>query len=117
MKVWRFPLLIVSMFLFLEVFIASGVPDQIASVDLPFILFLILAFILGFATGRAQLPFTILIPIYLTQYGLTVFPIFEFALLYSVTFLGYIITPLHPCVSYTYQYFKTSYKIHKVIRS
>jgi len=110
MRVWRFPLLIMAMFLFLEVFIESGVPEQIASVDLPFTLFLILAFILGFATGRAQLPLTILIPIYLTQYGLTVFPLFEFALLYSVTFLGYIITPLHPCVSYTYQYFKTSYK-------
>ncbi|QEE15560.1 DUF401 family protein [Promethearchaeum syntrophicum] len=110
MKVWRFPLLIIAMFLFLEVFIESGVPDQIASVDLPLILFLILAFILGFATGRAQLPLTILIPIYLTQYGLTVFPLLEFALLYSVTFLGYIITPLHPCVSYTYQYFKTDYK-------
>jgi len=110
MKVWRFPLLILSMFLFLEIFIESGVPDQIATLELSLWLFLILAFILGFSTGRAQLPLTILIPIYLTQYGLTVFPIFDFALIYSATFLGYIITPLHPCVSYTYQYFKTDYK-------
>jgi len=69
-----------------------------------------ISFILGFSTGRAQLPLTILIPIYLTQYGLTVFPIFDFVLIYSATFLGYIITPLHPCVSYSYQYFKTNYK-------
>jgi len=110
MKVWRFPLLILSMFLFLEIFIESGVPDQIATLNLPLILFLILSFILGYSTGRSQLPLTILIPIYLTQYGLTVFPIFDFALIYSATFLGYIITPLHPCVSYTYQYFKTDYK-------
>ncbi len=110
MKVWRFPLLILSMFLFLEIFIESGVPDQIAILNLPLILFLILSFILGYSTGRSQLPLTILIPIYLTQYGLTVFPIFDFALIYSATFLGYIITPLHPCVSYTYQYFKTDYK-------
>ena len=98
------------MFLFLEIFIESGVPDQIATFNLPLILFLILSFILGFSTGRAQLPLTILIPIYLTQYGLTVFPLFDFALIYSATFLGYIITPLHPCVAYTYQYFKTDYK-------
>ncbi len=110
MKVWRFPLLILSMFLFLEIFIESGVPDQIATLELSLWLFLILAFILGYSTGRSQLPLTILIPIYLTQYGLTVFPIFDFALIYSATFLGYIITPLHPCVSYTYQYFKTDYK-------
>ncbi len=110
MKVWRFPLLIIAMFLFLEIFIESGVPDQIATLNLPLILFLILSFILGFSTGRAQLPLTILIPIYLTQYGLAVFPLIEFALIYSATFLGYIITPLHPCVSYTYQYFKTGYK-------
>jgi len=110
MKVWRFPLLIISMFLFLEIFIESGVPDQIATLQLSLPLFLILAFILGYSTGRAQLPLTILIPIYLTQYSLTVFPIFDFVLIYSATFLGYIITPLHPCVSYTYQYFKTNYK-------
>ena len=110
MRVWRFPLLIIAMFLFLEIFIESGVPDQIATFNLPLILFLILSFILGFSTGRAQLPLTILIPIYLTQYGLTVFPLFDFALIYSATFLGYIITPLHPCVAYTYQYFKTDYK-------
>ena len=110
MRVWRFPLLIFAMFLFLEIFIESGVPDQIATLNLPLILFLILSFILGFSTGRAQLPLTILIPIYLTQYGLTVFPIFDFVLIYSATFLGYIITPLHPCVAYTYQYFKTNYK-------
>jgi len=110
MRVWRFPLLIIAMFLFLEIFIESGVPDQIATLNLPLILFLILSFILGFSTGRSQLPLTILIPIYLTQYGLTVFPIFDFVLIYSATFLGYIITPLHPCVAYTYQYFKTNYK-------
>ncbi len=110
MRVWRFPLLIISMFLFLEIFIESGVPDQIATYNLSLPLFLMLSFILGFSTGRAQLPLTILIPIYLTQYSLIVFPIFDFVLIYSATFLGYIITPLHPCVSYTYQYFKTNYK-------
>jgi len=110
MRVWRFPLLIIAMFLFLEIFKEAGVPDQIAIYQLSLPLFLVLSFILGFSTGRAQLPLTILIPIYLTQYGLTVFPIFEFVLIYTATFLGYIITPLHPCVAYTYQYFKTNYK-------
>ncbi|MHA1720194.1 MAG: DUF401 family protein [Promethearchaeota archaeon] len=110
MRVWRFPLLIIAMFLFLEIFKDSGVPEQIANLNLSLILFMIFGFILGFSTGRSQLPLTILIPIYLTQYGLTVFPLFDFVLIYSSTFLGYIITPLHPCVAYTFQYFKTDYK-------
>ena len=109
MHVWRFPLLIIAMFLFLEIFKESGVPDQIATYHLSLPLFLILSFIFGFSTGRVQLPLSFLIPIYLTQYSLPVFPIFEFVLIYSATFLGYIITPLHPCVAYTYQYFKTNY--------
>jgi uncharacterized protein len=109
MKFWRYPLLIIAMFFFLDVFTHSGVPELIGGLNLSFIIFLILAFLLGMATGRVQLPCTILIPIYLVQYALISVPLFEFALLYFVVFMGYIITPVHPCVAYSLRYFKTDF--------
>ena len=67
MKIWRFPLLIFAMFLFLEIFIKSGVPEDIGALELPFILLICIGFFLGFALGRVLLPISILIPIYLNQ--------------------------------------------------
>ena len=109
MKVWRFPLLIMAMFLFLEIFVRSGIPEEISVLNLPFGLFILIGFLLGFATGRVQLPISILIPIYLTQYSLSVMPLFFFMFLYVSTYLGYLITPIHPCLAYNVNYFKISY--------
>ncbi|MFX0180803.1 MAG: DUF401 family protein, partial [Candidatus Hodarchaeota archaeon] len=75
MKLWRFPLLIFAIFWFLDVFNRSGVAAEIGGLNLSFILFILLAFFLGFATGRIQLPLSILIPIYLSQYFTTVMPL------------------------------------------
>lgn len=109
MKIWRFPLLIFGMFLFLEIFINSGVSDEIGSLNLPFILFICIGFFLGYATGRIQLPLSILIPIYLVQNLVSIMPLLDFVFLYLAIFLGYLITPIHPCVSYSASYFDTSY--------
>jgi len=110
MKIWRFPLLIIAIFWFLEVFIRSGLPEDIGALKLPFIIFLLVGFFLGFATGRTQLPLSILIPIYLIQNVFVVMPLIDFVFLYSATFLGYIVTPIHPCVAYSINYLKTDYK-------
>lgn len=110
MKVWRFPLLIFAMFLFLEIFIKSGVPEDIGALELPFVLLICIGFFLGFALGRVLLPISILIPIYLIQNILTIMPLLDFVFLYFATFLGYLMTPLHPCLAYSIQYFKTDYK-------
>jgi len=110
MKIWRFPLLIFAMFWFLDVFIRSGVAEEIGSLNLSFILFILLGFFLGFATGRIQLPLSILIPIYLSQFITTIMPLMELVFLYCSIFFGYIITPIHPCVAYSTNYFKTNYK-------
>ena len=110
MKVWRFPLLIISMFLFLSIFLESGVPEQISALNLPFALFISIGFFLGFTTGRVQLPSSILIPIYLIQNLVISMPIIDFVFLYFAIFLGYLITPLHPCLAYSINYFKTNYK-------
>lgn len=109
MKVWRFPLLIISMFLFLSIFLESGVPEQISALNLPFALFISIGFILGFTTGRVQLPSSILIPIYLVQNLVLSMPIIDFVFLYFAIYLGYLITPLHPCLAYNINYFKTNY--------
>ncbi|KKN46084.1 hypothetical protein LCGC14_0676620 [marine sediment metagenome] len=116
MKIWRFPLIIFSMFLFLEVFILSGAPEEIASLDLSLFLLIILGFFLGFATGRIQLPVSIVIPIYLAQFTGTTMPLLDFVFIFTSLSLGYLITPIHPCVAYSTEYFETNFtKVVKVL--
>ena len=110
MKIWRFPFIIFSMFLFLEVFILSGAPEEIASLKLSVFPFILIGFFLGFATGRIQLPISILVPIYLVQYAVLAMSILDFVFIYTSIFLGYLITPIHPCVAYSIEYFKTNFK-------
>lgn len=114
MKIWRYPFIIFAMFMFLEVFVLSGAPEEIGSLDLSVFLFILIGFFLGFATGRIQLPISILIPIYLVQYTVFIMPILDFIFIYTSIFLGYLITPIHPCVSYSIEYFNTDFK--KVFR-
>ncbi|MHA2340161.1 MAG: DUF401 family protein [Candidatus Hodarchaeales archaeon] len=116
MRIWRFPLIIFSMFLFLEVFILSGAPEEIASVELSVFLLILIGFLLGFATGRIQLPISILIPIYIAQFTGITMPLLDFIFLYTSSSLGYLITPIHPCVSYSTEYFETSFmKVVKIL--
>lgn len=110
MKIWRFPLVMFAILWFLTVFVNSGLPEDISALKLPFIVFICLGFLLGFTTGRVQVPFSILIPIYLIQNGITTMILMEFVFLYCATFLGYLITPIHPCLAYSINYFKTDYK-------
>ena len=114
MKIWRYPLIIFSMFLFLEVFILSGAPEEIASLDLSLFLLILLGFFLGFATGRIQLPVSIVIPIYLAQFTGTTMPLLDFVFIFTSLSLGYLITPIHPCVAYSTEYFGT--KFNKVVK-
>jgi hypothetical protein len=110
MKIWRFSLLIFAIFLFLNVFIESGLPEDVGGLKLPFTVFILLGFFLSFATGRVQVPLSILIPIYLIQNMVSIMPLFDFVFLYCAIFLGYLITPVHPCLSYSIEYLKASYK-------
>ena len=97
------------MFMFLEVFILSGAPEEIASVDLSVFLLILIGFFLGFATGRIQLPISIIIPIYIVQFTGITMPLLDFIFIYTSISLGYLITPIHPCVSYSTEYFETSF--------
>lgn len=116
MKIWRFPLIIFSMFLFLEVFVLSGAPTEIASLDLSVFLLILIGFFLGFATGRIQLPISILIPIYLAPATVITMSLLDFVFIYTSISLGYLITPLHPCLAYSTEYFETKFtKVVKIL--
>jgi len=109
MRIWRFPLIIFSMFMFLEVFILSGAPEEISSVNLSVFLLILIGFFLGFATGRIQIPISILIRIYIAQFAGITMPLLDFIFIYTASFLGYLLTPIHPCVAYSTKYFETNF--------
>lgn len=107
MQPWKFSLIILAMFLFLNVFKASGVPESLAALSLPpVILCVVIGFALGLITGRIQTPTSIIIPIFLTTYG--TMSAAAFAVTYFAVYLGYILTPIHPCISVSVEYFSTS---------
>ncbi len=113
MKPWEFFLLIIAIYAYLNTFIDSGLPSLIGTSNLnPLILYIVIPFLLGFATGRVMTPVAILFPVYITQLGYMT-PIF-FATTYVAIFMGYIISPVHPCLVVTAEYFKVD--VSKIIK-
>lgn len=108
MKPWNFSLIIIGMFIFLNIFKASNVATLIAMIPLPPVtLSVVMGFALGVATGRVLLPASIIIPVYLTMGSMT--PA-VFATVYTSIFFGYVISPVHPCVGVSLEYFSVSLK-------
>ena len=104
---WKYMLIIVAMFAFLNVFTTSRIPERIGAMSLPpVVLCIVIGALLGLITGRIQAPMSIIVPIYVTTYGAMSAP--AFAVTYFAIFLGYILTPIHPCISVSLEYFKTS---------
>jgi integral membrane protein (TIGR00529 family) len=107
MRPWKYALIILAMFVFLNVFKASGVPERLASMSLPpVVLCIVIGVLLGLVTGRIQAPMSIIVPIFFTTYG--VMSPWVFALTFFAVFLGYVLTPIHPCISVSIEYFGTS---------
>jgi integral membrane protein (TIGR00529 family) len=108
MKPWNFTLIIIGMFIFLNIFKASNAATLIGSIPLPpLTLCVVTGFILGVATGRIILPASIILPVYLA-YGV-ITPV-AFATIYSSIFFGYVISPVHPCVGVSIEYFNVPMK-------
>lgn len=108
MKPWNFSLIIIGLFMFLSVFKASKVAALIAAIPLsPLLLCVIAGFIIGVATGRVLLPTSVIFPIYLSTRTFT--PV-TFAIIYVSIYFGYVLSPVHPCVAMTCEYFKTPVK-------
>ncbi|UCF70775.1 MAG: DUF401 family protein [candidate division WOR-3 bacterium] len=108
MKPWNFTLIIVGMFIFLNIFRESNAASAIASIPLPPLTLCVVAgFFLGVATGRVILPASIILPVYLSSTSIT--PV-VFALIYTSIFFGYVISPVHPCVGVSVEYFNVPMK-------
>ncbi|HEX7321171.1 MAG TPA: DUF401 family protein [bacterium] len=108
MKPWNFSLIIIGLFMFLNVFKASKVALLIAAIPLsPLLLCVIAGFIVGVATGRVLLPASVIFPIYLSTRTFT--PV-TFAIIYVSIYFGYVLSPVHPCVAMTCEYFKSPVK-------
>jgi len=105
MRPWNFGLIIIGMFLYLNIFRVTETGAVIAALPLPPLLLAVTAgFTLGLLTGRVQLPASIIFPMYLGAVGSITAPIF--AVIYIAVYFGYIISPVHPCLVVTCEYFR-----------
>jgi integral membrane protein (TIGR00529 family) len=112
-KPWRFALIVFGVFLYLGAFQASGLPRAMASLSLPLgPLVLGLGFLMGLATGRQQAALSVVIPVYLAGPG-SLSP-WQFSSLYQASYLGYLLSPLHPCLVVSAEYAGT--RLSSVLR-
>ena len=108
MRPWNFAFIIFGMFLFLHIFQASETSQVIADASFSKVFLVVgVGGLLGFATGRVQVPISILLPIFFAQYGSSAMTPLVFAVMFFAVYQGYIISPVHPCVSVSLQFFKT----------
>lgn len=100
---WRFGLIVIGVFSYLAVFQRSGLPSLIAALSLPpQALGVGVGWLLGFATGRQQAALSLVIPIYIGTHG-AMSP-WAFAVTYLSSYLGYLLSPLHPCLTVSAEY-------------
>jgi len=108
-KPWNFALMMVGIIVFLNVFTISGIPELIEGIEITAeILCIAIGFLLGFGTGRIVTTVGIVIPIFLTKFG-PISPVI-FAITYFSIFLGYVLSPVHPCVSLSAEFFEIDIK-------
>lgn len=111
MRPWNYTLIIFGMFLFLNIFKSSDMSDVIAKIAFtPAFLIVGIGAFLGFVTGRVQLPVSILLPIFYSKYGEAIMTPTTFAIMFFSILMGYMISPIHPCVLVSIEYFKTNIK-------
>jgi len=104
MKPWNFTLILIAMFIYLHIFQKSDARILIATIPLPpLVLSITGGFLLGLVTGRVQLPASIILPVYLAGRGQITPSVF--ALIYIGIFFGYVISPVHPCLVVSCEYF------------
>jgi len=111
MKPLKYFLIIIGMFLFLNIFGVSNISAIIATIAISktFTIVFIAAF-LGFVTGRVQMPFAIVLPIFYSRFGADAMSYLIFAIMFFSTYMGYIVSPIHPCVSVSLEFFGSSLK-------
>ncbi len=104
MKPWNFMILVFTLYFFINVFHSSGIEGMISELAVPGVVLLVgIGFLLGFGTGRIMVPASIIAPIYIATEGS--FSLWAFQAMYVAIFAGYIVTPVHPCISISIEYF------------
>lgn len=102
-KPWRFALIVFGVFLYLGAFQASGLPRAMAALPLPLgLLVLGLGLLMGLATGRQQAALSVVVPVYLA--GASSLSPWQFSIIYQASYLGYLLSPLHPCLVVSAEY-------------
>ncbi len=102
-KPWRFSLIVFGVFFYLGAFQATGLPKAMAALPLPLgPLVLGLGLLMGLATGRQQAALSVVIPVYLAGAG-SLNP-WQFSVIYQASYLGYLLSPLHPCLVVSAEY-------------
>lgn len=100
---WRFSLIVVGVFMYLGAFQASGLPSVMARIPFPLaFLVLGLSLLMGLATGRQQAALSVVIPVYLAA-GNSLNG-WRFSVIYQACYLGYLLSPLHPCLAVSAEY-------------
>ncbi len=107
-KPWNFAFMMFGIMLFIGVFKDSGISELFRNQPMSFESILLLGFALGFVTGRVVTPAGIVFPISLSAFG-SISP-YIFSLIYFGIFLGYLLTPVHPCISLTIEFMKVDLK-------
>jgi uncharacterized protein len=108
MKPYRFFLLIIGIFFFLNVFTATEIASRLAELAFPkHVLIIVIAFFITFFTGRIQVGFSIVLPIFLARFNYL--DMMHFVVFYISVFMGYLISPVHPCLSLSLEYFNTTF--------
>ncbi len=107
-KPWDFAFMMIGIMVFLGILKSSGAIELFRNVPITLESLFGIAFLLGFITGRIVTPAGIVFPIYLMKFGSITPP--AFALIYFGIFLGYVITPVHPCVSLSMASLKVDFK-------
>ena len=104
MKIWNFSLILLSIIFYAEIFLLVS---EFFIENIPInIIFLstLIPFILGFLTGRVQLTTTLVIPIVLSKVEFMSFGLF--IMIYTTALCGYLMSPAHPCLVLSSEYFK-----------
>ena len=105
---WHYFLIIIGMFTFLRVFQATTIAGSISGLVFSKTFLVVgVGFVLGAITGRAQLAISLLLPIFYARYGSGELTPLVFALMYFAAFLGYLMSPIHPCILISLEYFQT----------
>jgi integral membrane protein (TIGR00529 family) len=103
---WNFALMMIGIQAFRYVFENSGLKEAIIELEIATVILCVLVGgFLGFSTGRIITPAVIIFPVLIPPVSPALFAVTYFSI-----FLGYALSPVHPCVSLSTQFFDVEIK-------